>query len=129
MLATDCMANVHPIYNIKTLMIKQELAKDPKLVEENWERFLPSFKKKKAKKKKAKPIKEKEYSPFPPEQKPRKIDEQVASYTPTTLLPTCWVEALFCPDCLTPCAFGVCLAGVSISCGRRRGSAPPSERR
>ena len=91
------MANVHPIYNIKTLMIKQELAKDPKLVEENWERFLPSFKKKNAKKKKAKPIKEKEYSPFPPEQKPRKIDEQVASYTPTTLLRISWVEALFCP--------------------------------
>jgi len=97
LLPTDCMANVHPIYNIKTLMIKQELAKDPKLVEENWERFLPSFKKKNAKKKKAKPIKEKEYSPFPPEQKPRKIDEQVASYTPTTLLRISCVEALFCP--------------------------------
>ena len=76
----DCMANVHPIYNIKTMMIKQELAKDPKLSEESWERFLPSFKKKNAKKKKAKPIKEKkDYTPFPPEQKPRKIDEQLAS--------------------------------------------------
>ena len=75
----DCMANIHPIYNIKTMMIKQELAKDPKLAEESWERFLPTFKKKNAKKKKAKPIKEKEYSPFPPEQKPRKIDEQMAS--------------------------------------------------
>lgn len=92
----DCMRNYHPIYHIKTLMIKRELEKDSELRQENWERFLPQFKKQNAKKKKGgaeppapdaaadaapKPAaakkKKKEYTPFPPAQQPRKVDEQL----------------------------------------------------
>eukprot|EP00903_Cladosiphon_okamuranus_P010676 g10093.t1 len=77
---TDCMNNVHPVYNIKTLMIRRELAKDPNLKDENWERFLPQFHKKNVKRKKPAVIREKkEYTPFPPAQTPRKVDEQLES--------------------------------------------------
>jgi len=77
----DTMKNIHPIYNIKALMIKRELAKDPKLRNENWERFLPKFvnknisKRKQPKKKKEK----KPYTPFPPAQTESKIDKQLAT--------------------------------------------------
>ncbi len=57
-------------------MIRKELAKDPQLKEENWERFLPKFKKKSVKRKK-KTSKKKQYTPFPPEQTPRKMDVQL----------------------------------------------------
>lgn len=76
----DCMNNIHPIYHVKTLMIKRELAKDPALANENWERFLPQFKKKNVQRKKPKDVKKKqEYTPFPPPQQPRKEDLQLES--------------------------------------------------
>lgn len=74
----DCMQNVHPIYHIKELMIRKELMKKPEFAKENWDRFLPNYKKHNPKKKKVKKV-EKEYNPFPPEQKPRKIDMMLES--------------------------------------------------
>jgi ribosomal RNA assembly protein len=123
------MKNIHPIYRIKVripklslpvqyretyltseqeLMIRRELAKDPKLANESWDRFLPQFRKRhlktsektakknekleaKAEARKAagldsgdasgksqKPAK-KVYTPFPPAQLPRKVDLQLES--------------------------------------------------
>jgi len=74
----DCMKNIHPIYNIKTLMIKRELAADETLKNENWDRFLPRFKKKNVKRKN-RPIVKKQRALFPPPQTPRKVDEQLES--------------------------------------------------
>ena len=70
---TDCMRNVHPIYHIKSLMIKRELAKDDKLKNESWEKFLPKFKSNNQKKA-TKPKEKKKYCPFPNPQQPRKVD-------------------------------------------------------
>ncbi|CAM9728494.1 unnamed protein product [Chrysoparadoxa australica] len=76
----ECMQNVHPVYNIKTLMIKKELEKDPALAGEDWSRFLPHFKKKNvARKKPHKVNKKKEYTPFPPPQSESKVDKQLES--------------------------------------------------
>ena len=80
----DCMKNIHPIYHIKELMIKRELQKDDKLKNESWDRFLPHFRKtSNSLKKKKKPLVSKkqrsDYTPFPPAQKPRKIDLQIES--------------------------------------------------
>ena len=79
----DCMANIHPIYHIKELMIKRELAKDPALANESWDRFLPHFKKRTLSKRR-KPFKvtdksKKVYTPFPPPQEKSKVDLQIES--------------------------------------------------
>ncbi|XP_004491161.1 KRR1 small subunit processome component-like [Cicer arietinum] len=74
----ECMLNkMHPVYNIKVLMMKKELEKDPALAEENWDRFLPKFNKKNVKKKKANSKQKKPYTPFPPPQQPSKVDIQL----------------------------------------------------
>lgn len=76
----DCMRNIHPIYHIKELMIKRELAQKPELADEDWSRFLPQFKKRNVARKKPKNIKQKKaYTPFPPQQQPRKVDLQIES--------------------------------------------------
>ncbi|RDW79605.1 KRR1 small subunit processome component [Coleophoma cylindrospora] len=79
----DCMANIHPIYHIKELMIKRELAKDPELAGESWDRFLPHFKKRNLTKRRV-PHKvtdksKKTYTPFPPAQEKSKVDLQIES--------------------------------------------------
>ncbi|OJD28654.1 90s preribosome ssu processome component krr1 [Diplodia corticola] len=79
----DSMANIHPIYHIKELMIKRELAKDPDLVNESWDRFLPNFKKRHTSKRRV-PHRltdksKKVYTPFPPPQEKSKVDLQIES--------------------------------------------------
>uniref|UniRef100_A0A7S2DCQ6 KRR-R motif-containing protein 1 n=1 Tax=Octactis speculum TaxID=3111310 RepID=A0A7S2DCQ6_9STRA len=78
----DCMNNIHPVYNIKILMIKRELAKDPALAGENWDRFLPKFAKKTVDRKKPFKVRDtakRTYTPFPPAQTPSKVDLQLES--------------------------------------------------
>jgi ribosomal RNA assembly protein len=75
----DTMRNIHPIYNIKELMIKRELKKQPELALEDWQRFLPHFKKRNVKRKKIEFKKKPEYTPFPPEQLLRKEDYAMMS--------------------------------------------------
>ncbi|KAL5075904.1 hypothetical protein RYX36_014888 [Vicia faba] len=100
----ECMLNkMHPVYNIKILMMKKELEKDPALAQENWDRFLPKFNKyglnyliicifgvctlcfsfvdasflffrKNVKQKKVSTKQKKPYTPFPPPQQPSKVD-------------------------------------------------------
>jgi ribosomal RNA assembly protein len=81
----ECMQNIHPIYSIKKLMLKRELAKDPALAQENWDRFLPQFKKRNQRRRKPRheagqrATKDKPYEPFPPPPQPRKIDLMIES--------------------------------------------------
>lgn len=72
----DCLENkMHPVYHVKILMLKRELANDPAMANENWDRFLPKFKKKNVQQKKVKSREKKTNTPFPPPQTPRKIDK------------------------------------------------------
>ncbi|KAF4497915.1 KRR1 small subunit processome component [Fusarium agapanthi] len=70
----DCMQNIE-------LMIKRELAKDPELANESWDRFLPNFKKRTLSHRRV-PHKvtnkaKKTYTPFPPAPEKSKVDKQI----------------------------------------------------
>ncbi|XP_009122446.2 KRR1 small subunit processome component homolog [Brassica rapa] len=76
----QCMRNeIHPVYQIKDLMMRRELAKDPALATESWDRFLPKFRKSNVKQKKPKSKEKKEYTALPPPQPPSKVDKQLES--------------------------------------------------
>ncbi|KAI5192017.1 ribosomal RNA assembly protein [Nematocida sp. AWRm77] len=70
-----CMENVHPIYEIKRLMVKRELEKDPNLKHENWERYLPQYKKTHSKKKPR--VQDKPAPADFPKLEPRKVDKEI----------------------------------------------------
>lgn len=79
--------NLYTFFNMNTAdVISQlliELEKDPALVNENWERFLPNFKKRTLSKRRV-PHKvndkaKKVYTPFPPPQEKSKVDLQIES--------------------------------------------------
>ncbi|KAG6505011.1 hypothetical protein ZIOFF_037359 [Zingiber officinale] len=83
----DCIHNqLHPVYHIKTLLMKREPAKSPALANENWDRFLPKFKKyvdstfllHNVKQRKVKVKEKKPYTPFPPPQPPSKEPSQIS---------------------------------------------------
>lgn len=63
----ETMENIHPVYNIKKLMVMQELEKDPSMAEKSWAEYLPKFEKTKSKTKATKKtLKKKDaYTPFP----------------------------------------------------------------
>jgi len=94
-IVNDCMKNVHPIYQLKRMMVENELRSNPELANESWNRFLPAFKrmrrnnhggfgakgangltvnqiKKIAQKKKR--SQSNKYTPWPPAPTPSKID-------------------------------------------------------
>ena len=89
-LVTDCMRNIHPVYGLKRLLIRRELMQREDMKNEDWSRFMPTYKKNgqskekqkaflKKKKERAKVAKEKaaakgEKSIFPPAPPKRKED-------------------------------------------------------
>lgn len=79
----DCMHNIHPIYHVKELMIKSKLAEDPELRHENWEPFLPKFRKRVLSQRRKPHIvtdkTKKTYTPFPPPPEKSKVDLQIES--------------------------------------------------
>ena len=62
-------------------MIKAECAKNPKLANESWDKFMPKYVTKNVKKQKPVIRKKPENdSPFPPPQQPSKIDLQLGEF-------------------------------------------------
>lgn len=67
-------------------MIKRELAKDPALKNESWDRFLPKFKKNTVQQRKKPKQVKKTYTPFPPPQQESKVKKTQSFYFHTRVL-------------------------------------------
>jgi ribosomal RNA assembly protein len=76
------MKNQHPVYFIKELMIKRELAKNPEMANEDWSKFIPKFKSSKNMRKASKKPSDKKQTEkelFPAQPLPREEDLKIAS--------------------------------------------------
>lgn len=51
---TGCMNNIHPVYEIKKMIIKKKLSEDPSKKDEDWSKYMPEMKKTHQKKSKMK---------------------------------------------------------------------------
>ncbi|KAL0237360.1 hypothetical protein PCE1_000757 [Barthelona sp. PCE] len=78
----DCMNNVHPIYNIREQMLKNELAKNEDLKHVSWDKFLPQYKKRNERRKSKKVVtkdRRTEGPKWPTAPQPRKEDIAMAT--------------------------------------------------
>lgn len=73
----DCMNNIHPVYHIKTLMIKRELRKNPEMADKDWSKYLPKLKS--STHSKRKPVKHRETGGIPDYPVDSKIDKEIES--------------------------------------------------
>jgi ribosomal RNA assembly protein len=72
--ADDAMRNVHPVLHIQRLMVLRDLRRDPAMASEDWDRFLPKFRKTKRPGKQKKVKREQRTGGIPAPPRPRKED-------------------------------------------------------
>ncbi|KAG9396798.1 KH domain [Carpediemonas membranifera] len=76
----DCMKNIHPVFDVQKLMVKNELKNDDRMSDKDWTHLYPQLEKTHTGHKKPHKVRNKgEYNPFPEPQKPSRLDKQMES--------------------------------------------------